>query len=289
LYKTGDHLKNQKTIIEQLVGLGYMSKANETFCRILNNYDLDENGLKIIQNQLIDLFESIDYHTSFEADLYFMLDKIQRMFVTTSFGDHLYLKNTFGMEFDDLGEDNVTVLLLYSLRNFELAKKILRHPDKKQTIADAIALYDSAVEYAKTPPYQNSDYTNQLIKTIKNNLVLNILMPAFDTVSEIGYKVEVYTEATIVIVAAHRYEMKEGFWPESLNELMCDGYIESVPIDPFSGEQLAYRKTDNSFVLYSVGTDRVDNGGKAEYDKEGNIAKWPKKEGYDAVFWPMEE
>jgi hypothetical protein len=35
-----------------------------------------------------------------------------------------------------------------------------------------------------------------------------------------------------------------------------------VPIDPYSDRPLVYRRTDDGYLLYSVGSNRVDDGGQ---------------------------
>ena len=43
---------------------------------------------------------------------------------------------------------------------------------------------------------------------------------------------------------------------------MIPDYLEKIPEDPFDPENpLRYRTMQTNYVLYSVGSDRVDNGG----------------------------
>ena len=44
---------------------------------------------------------------------------------------------------------------------------------------------------------------------------------------------------------------------------LVSAYLKAVPQDPFSGKPLVYRPQGTNWLLYSVGPDRVDNGGKA--------------------------
>ena len=39
-------------------------------------------------------------------------------------------------------------------------------------------------------------------------------------------------------------------------------YVHRMPTDPFNGRQLVYKQTGTNWLLYSIGPDRVDNGGK---------------------------
>jgi hypothetical protein len=59
--------------------------------------------------------------------------------------------------------------------------------------------------------------------------------------------------------------------PASLQELVPD-YLPAVPLDPYSGQKLLYRVSESSHMLYSVGPDGVDNGGKLGNWKEVVLA-----------------
>jgi hypothetical protein len=39
-------------------------------------------------------------------------------------------------------------------------------------------------------------------------------------------------------------------------------YLGRLPLDPFSGSPLVYKQTGTNWLLYSVGVDGVDGGGK---------------------------
>jgi len=87
-------------------------------------------------------------------------------------------------------------------------------------------------------------------------------------------------EALIATVSILRYEKEHNKYPESLEQLVESEYIKIVPQDPFSGNSLVYKKTDDGFILYSVGLNMIDDRGVIVNNK------WAK-EG-DAVFWPVD-
>jgi hypothetical protein len=39
-------------------------------------------------------------------------------------------------------------------------------------------------------------------------------------------------------------------------------FLESVPMEPFSGKPMVYQPTAKNWILYSIGPDRTDDGGK---------------------------
>lgn len=77
-------------------------------------------------------------------------------------------------------------------------------------------------------------------------------------------------------LAAHAYWQNEGKPPAILDALVPD-YLAEVPTDPFSGKPLQSSARDGEFVVYSVGPDGVDDGGKDigvpfEQGAKGDIA-----------------
>jgi hypothetical protein len=62
-------------------------------------------------------------------------------------------------------------------------------------------------------------------------------------------------------LALRCYRCDQGRAPKSLSALVPK-YLQQVPSDPFSGHPLVYRPSDTNWLLYSVGPDRVDDGGR---------------------------
>lgn len=64
-------------------------------------------------------------------------------------------------------------------------------------------------------------------------------------------------------LAAERYRLNEQRWPNDLAALV-PRFLEAVPNDPFDGRPLRLRRLQDGLVIYSVGPDRVDDGGKLD-------------------------
>jgi hypothetical protein len=66
----------------------------------------------------------------------------------------------------------------------------------------------------------------------------------------------------ITAIAIERFRIRHGSYPKILTELSPD-LLEKLAVDFMDGRPLGYRPTnDGHFVLYSVGLDCVDNGGR---------------------------
>ena len=67
----------------------------------------------------------------------------------------------------------------------------------------------------------------------------------------------------VLVVAAcaiERHRIRTGSYPASLDTLV-PAELQAVPLDVLTGRPLQYRRTDGSFVLYSVGWDAHDDSG----------------------------
>jgi hypothetical protein len=63
--------------------------------------------------------------------------------------------------------------------------------------------------------------------------------------------------------AAERYRLEEHRWPGDLNVLV-PRYLAAVPTDPFDSRPLRMRRMPDGLLIYCVGPDRVDDGGKLD-------------------------
>ncbi len=77
-------------------------------------------------------------------------------------------------------------------------------------------------------------------------------------------------------LAAERFRLYRGRWPDSLEQLVPK-YLSEIPRDPFAAGPLKLRKLPDGLFVYSVGFDGVDDGGKIN-------AKMRTKDGADTGF-----
>ncbi|HVU28718.1 MAG TPA: hypothetical protein VHG71_13435 [Verrucomicrobiae bacterium] len=95
----------------------------------------------------------------------------------------------------------------------------------------------------------------------------------------------------IVAIALERYRDKHGSYPKTLAELAPE-FLKTIPPDFMDGEPLRYRLMDDGhFILYSVGQDCVDNGGKLpayewETKLSGGATRFASPPDADLV-WPL--
>lgn len=64
-------------------------------------------------------------------------------------------------------------------------------------------------------------------------------------------------------LAVERYRLTHGELPESLDDLVPE-FIDAVPKDPFGDGPVKYKLLENGFMVYSIGVDEEDDGGKEQ-------------------------
>lgn len=66
-------------------------------------------------------------------------------------------------------------------------------------------------------------------------------------------------------LAVEQFRNQNGRLPQKLREL-TPAFLAEIPEDPFTGTELPYRQLPTGYVIYSVGPDLNDDGGKEEPD-----------------------
>ena len=98
------------------------------------------------------------------------------------------------------------------------------------------------------------------------DLVLGDLMPPIARVDTINLRGIAYLHAAQAALAIQRYRLAAGKLPDTLADLVPT-YLDAVPRDPFDGNDLRYTELEGGFVVYSIGNDLSDDGGKEKLPK----------------------
>jgi hypothetical protein len=92
-------------------------------------------------------------------------------------------------------------------------------------------------------------------------ILTRTLLPSFGRAFELDLRTTATARAARAALAAERYRLDKGRFPDKLDNLV-PGYLEAVPVDPFDDKPLRYRVDTDGVTVYSVGDDKVDDGGK---------------------------
>lgn len=149
--------------------------------------------------------------------------------------------------------------------------------------ADAVIYLDLMEQYKQSlelPMHQRQDAAKvvdaKLQSTSKARVLLHEIMPAFSRIIVLEMRATAHLRAADAGLAVERYRLAAHKLPDKLADLV-PAYLESVPTDPFDGNDLRYKKLDPGFVVYSIGEDLSDDGGKEKPSKTtrgGKPVKW---------------
>ncbi len=82
-----------------------------------------------------------------------------------------------------------------------------------------------------------------------------------------------------VAIAVEQYRLAGNTLPEQLADLVPT-FAPEVPLDPYDGRPLRYRRLEQGYVVYSIGKDLTDDGGKERVKKRRGKEEPP----YDITF-----
>jgi hypothetical protein len=121
---------------------------------------------------------------------------------------------------------------------------------------DAAGQSQSALEKQRWGPY---------------NLLSRMVLPGLAGVASRSARTQTSLDLARVACALERYRLANGQFPATL-EALAPKFIGTLPHDVINGQPLKYRLTDDGqFVLYSVGWNQTDDGGKVELTKNGYL------------------
>jgi hypothetical protein len=92
-------------------------------------------------------------------------------------------------------------------------------------------------------------------------MLTKLFLPALNrTTSSVAQRTAMQ-RTLLAMLAIERYRLAhEGELPAKLDDLVPD-FLDAVPTDPFDGQPLRLLRTEKGYLVYSVGTDKLDQQG----------------------------
>jgi len=132
-------------------------------------------------------------------------------------------------------------------------------------IADVLDYMEDCIEASKRPPTERLAGFREAAGKVEDLSVLHVMIkmlaPAMGRVAELSLRSQAGVDLARTALAIERYRLATGKVPERL-EGLAPQYIKAVPIDPFDGQPIRYRRTEPGYRLYSILADGQDNDGK---------------------------
>ncbi len=273
IIKFGQSMQGKGLLVEQLVGIAIEALGHSALTTILAQIDVPADLLESVQRQVEQ--EVMDNQTTFdyEAEKAFWYDIIQRSFTNEGNGRGRPLLKALPYVTTNWHDT------LWMFFTFDL-------PGRREVVKDVNTVFEQSSLLLKIPPADFPDedfFTEEMKDTLP--LTIRVLLPAFERTSQLSWRLRTNRRGLPVIFAALRFCKENGYYPDSLDQLVSAGYLQQVPIDPYSDKPLLYRKVDHGFVLYSVGLNRKDDGGQITYNEFDKVNQWQKDGDY--ILWPV--
>ncbi len=137
-----------------------------------------------------------------------------------------------------------------------------------------LSLITRYIKNAQLPMHEQAAADQALDEEVRARLVPNpmstaiitrLLMPAITKVGDAFRRKHAYLRCAIVTLAAERYRHEKKTWPDNIDQL-CPQFLDAVPLDPYDGKPVRYRRIKDGVIIYSIGQDVTDNGGN--FDRE---------------------
>jgi tRNA A-37 threonylcarbamoyl transferase component Bud32 len=96
-------------------------------------------------------------------------------------------------------------------------------------------------------------------------LLICLLLPASGKFSQAADRSEQTQRNLLLAFALACYHKDQGRYPEKLDAL-APAYLREIPLDLFTGKGLIYRPAEKGYLLYSVGSNGLDDQGRTADD-----------------------
>jgi hypothetical protein len=288
-YRAGTHkCRTPSLLMEQLVGLGIKEKTLTAVETSIDRIKVEPSDLREFQEDLQGEFNKDTYILDFEAERLMLYDILQRTFV--------YNKRGTGRLAWSAVKDIRT--MCGSAENFKLICKLFLNcligPTRNEMIGRIEETFASFEPLKTETPWQIHKKGKVFFERVDtgccDSFVLDMFSPAPSRPFHKYHQVKAKEKALLTILAIHRYMSEKGYLPATLDELVSTGYLQNVPLDPYSDGPLIYRTDRDNFTLYSLGENFKDDEGKIP---ESFISTSPHKlsssktPSVDIVFWPV--
>jgi hypothetical protein len=118
------------------------------------------------------------------------------------------------------------------------------------------------VEASKLAVERHLDEVERIIARWEtHDAALAALAGGWNKITQANARNHARLRCALTALAAERYRQKHGHWPTDLAALAQGGFVKAVPLDPYDGQPLRYKRLADGVLVYSVGPDRTDNGG----------------------------
>ena len=145
----------------------------------------------------------------------------------------------------------------------------LGRPLIKRDLIRGLLKYEEVEAQDRRPYFETREFWqrhDRQISALPWYAVLSrMAMPMMDAAVLKQATLEALALAARTGLACKIYKNQNGRYPEDLAALV-PGILPEVPVDPFTGKPLVYRLEGEGFIIYSLGSNEKDDGGRMTFE-----------------------
>lgn len=262
-------LDDEPNELSQLVRGKLINMATTTLEYCLNTHGLDEKALADLSPSFAALRQTNLMARAFVGERGKIIPYFQSRSSWVEKNGNELIAEPPPVKFWILGVNTRDLVYYLSVMDTNIAFAGLPYPRDLNAISNFEAgVFDPIEQHPYTNPHYHhpSLFSATFLPSTKIFLVL-----------EAGYASRLRLGTTAL--AIERFRLAHGKLPEKLDELVPQ-FLSAVPADPFDGRLLQYHRLAKGYVIYSIGDDCHDDGGREPpRDLKSNL-----KPGYDITF-----
>lgn len=287
-FKLGDQLVGPKTMIEQKFGTSFKSLAVKTALMIIDNVEVNEEEREFLLHSLFNCTDEENFEPNLLMMKYMSLDCLQRMYILNADNLRVQDKKESRRQIAQLNLQALGLVLhsgtsigtryefKFTKMDYSKAEELL--PKGLKELEDVLTL--EAYQLNKIV----KDEQGVLQRIQKSHPLLNTL--AFQAVNlklSSHERLRARIRGLKIIMGVLEFQDNTGKLPANLTQLQEAGLLQEIPIDPFSGKGMKYKKLEDDFTVYSYGLDFSDDNG------QNQLPNFNRPNGDDLVIWPVEK
>jgi hypothetical protein len=237
-------IEKEPVLISQLVRMAASTYAVCSIEHVLSRSSVTEEGLARLRMALAEA-------------------RRQGSFLPSLVGERTMGLSVFRMEPDELA-------LVVGMGNTGTGTRALYFLYRASGLADAEALtfldlWDQMLDAAQGPvtsrlPDANA-VENRAQQLPRYKVITRMLFPAIARSIAHDLRQQALFSFADAGLAVEQFRLKYWRTPEFLDELVPE-FLDAVPMDPFDGAPVRFRRLERGYVLYSVGMNETGDGGK---------------------------
>ncbi len=283
----GEHVREHPILISDLVGVALLSLEMRQLAWVLTEYPdvLSDDALIELAHRHA-TFSGGKIEIQLQGERAVFYDVVQRVYTDDGNGDgYITASGMKGLHMF-MGGWNIQFEVLQSGKRAVVGPVVTTLIAGRKDLVEEYDRHMDAFEAAagKELWEANLDELTARVEELDANLLsrtryspIIILMPAIQKAVEAVACARYERDAILVLLAVELHKRRTGAYPQSLNDISAT-LLPKRGIDPFSQQPFRYKLVDGRPLLYSVGVDRDDDGGRRPADNIYASFRWESAE-----------